>query len=463
MSTWRGQLAAHLAAARAPAAGRRRRRGARARRRRPAISAAACAWRRCAATSSAIDSGSSASRCEFRELVLAASRCARRGRRRAQQFAPARARPRPALRRRRDSRRARPHGRRRHRAAPAGCARSTAAPGARAGRGSRPAARRARASCASVAGRPLIQAREPPSARSARRNWQLRRRRRRVRCRAARRARPGASASVELRRPARRARRRAGPCRRRRARRTGKQRVDQQRLAGAGFAGDHGQAGAEVAVRRGATTAKSWMVRWVSMGRLCGLPPWPSAPGGSMLPVAPQSDGRLRRRAPGLYRSHEPKPDPIDRALDPRARQLLRTLIAQLHPRRRAGRLAARWRAHAGLDVSPATIRNIMADLEDIGPAVGAAHLGRPHPDRAGLSRVRRLAAAGAAAAGRRNCSDLRSELPAGAGTQALLGNASELLSAMTHFVGVVSVPQREQFAFRHDRLRRRSTRSACW
>lgn len=44
----------------------------------------------------------------------------------------------------------------------------------------------------------------------------------------------------------------------------------------------------------------------------------------------------------------------------------------------------------------------------------------------------------------------LRSELPSGAGTQALLGNASELLSAMTHFVGVVSVPRREQFAFRY-------------
>jgi hypothetical protein len=43
----------------------------------------------------------------------------------------------------------------------------------------------------------------------------------------------------------------------------------------------------------------------------------------------------------------------------------------------------------------------------------------------------------------------LRSELPAGGGTQALLGNTSELLSAMTHFAGVVSVPKREQFAFR--------------
>jgi heat-inducible transcriptional repressor len=44
----------------------------------------------------------------------------------------------------------------------------------------------------------------------------------------------------------------------------------------------------------------------------------------------------------------------------------------------------------------------------------------------------------------------LRQELPAGAGTQSLLGNASELLSAMSHFVGVVSAPKREAFAFRH-------------
>lgn len=36
------------------------------------------------------------------------------------------------------------------------------------------------------------------------------------------------------------------------------------------------------------------------------------------------------------------------------------------------------------------------------------------------------------------------------AGTQSLLANAGEMLSAMSHFVGVVSVPQRGQFAFRH-------------
>jgi heat-inducible transcriptional repressor len=46
--------------------------------------------------------------------------------------------------------------------------------------------------------------------------------------------------------------------------------------------------------------------------------------------------------------------------------------------------------------------------------------------------------------------SRLKAQLPAGGGTQALLSNTSELLSAMSHFVGVVTVPPRGQFAFRH-------------
>jgi heat-inducible transcriptional repressor len=44
---------------------------------------------------------------------------------------------------------------------------------------------------------------------------------------------------------------------------------------------------------------------------------------------------------------------------------------------------------------------------------------------------------------------DLRSSMPVGAGTQKLLSSASEMLSAMSHFVGVVTVPQRSAFAFR--------------
>lgn len=138
---------------------------------------------------------------------------------------------------------------------------------------------------------------------------------------------------------------------------------------------------------------------------------------------------------------------PADPTQDPRARQLLRTLIARyIQSGEPVG--SQTLARHAGLDVSPATIRNILADLEDAG-LLSAPHTsaGRVPTGRGyrlfvdSLLQVRPLPEAEVAR--------LRGELPAGSGTQALLGSASELLSAMTHFVGVVSVPRREQFAFR--------------
>jgi heat-inducible transcriptional repressor len=138
---------------------------------------------------------------------------------------------------------------------------------------------------------------------------------------------------------------------------------------------------------------------------------------------------------------------PADPSLDPRARQLLRTLIARYI---RSGEpVGSQTLArHAGLDVSPATIRNILSDLEDAGllsaPHTSAGRVPTAQGYRLfvdSLLQVRPLPESDVAR--------LRGELPAGSGTQALLGSASELLSAMTHFVGVVSVPRREQFAFR--------------
>ncbi|MBB5015017.1 heat-inducible transcriptional repressor HrcA [Rehaibacterium terrae] len=134
--------------------------------------------------------------------------------------------------------------------------------------------------------------------------------------------------------------------------------------------------------------------------------------------------------------------------LDPRARRLLRTLISQYI--REGEPVGSRTLAkRSGLDVSPATIRNIMADLEDIG-LVAAPHTSAGRVPTAqgyrvfvdSLLQVQPLEAD--------EIARLRANLPAGAGTQTLLSNVSELLSAMTHFVGVVTVPRREQFAFRH-------------
>lgn len=138
---------------------------------------------------------------------------------------------------------------------------------------------------------------------------------------------------------------------------------------------------------------------------------------------------------------------PPDPSLDPRARQLLRTLIGRyIHSGEPVG--SQTLAKHAGLDVSAATIRNILADLEDVGllsaPHASAGRIPTVQGYRLfvdSLLQVRPLPEGEVA--------KLRSELPSGSGTQALLGSASELLSAMTHFVGVVSVPKREQFAFR--------------
>ncbi|MEP6634501.1 MAG: heat-inducible transcriptional repressor HrcA [Luteimonas sp.] len=137
-----------------------------------------------------------------------------------------------------------------------------------------------------------------------------------------------------------------------------------------------------------------------------------------------------------------------DANLDPRARQLLRTLIAR-HIRDGEPVGSQTLARHAGLDVSPATIRNILVDLEELGllaaPHTSAGRVPTTQGYRVFVDSLLQLKPLPDGELAR-----LRSELPAGSGTQTLLGNASELVSAMTHFVGVVSVPKREQFAFRH-------------
>lgn len=134
--------------------------------------------------------------------------------------------------------------------------------------------------------------------------------------------------------------------------------------------------------------------------------------------------------------------------LDPRARSLLRALIGQYI--RDGEPVGSRTLArHSGLEVSPATIRNIMADLEEVG-LVSAPHTSAGRVPTAQGYRVFVDSLLQLQPLGERELAHLRQGVTAGSGTQAMLGSASELLSAMTHFVGVVSVPRREQFAFRH-------------
>ena len=136
-----------------------------------------------------------------------------------------------------------------------------------------------------------------------------------------------------------------------------------------------------------------------------------------------------------------------DIANDPRARQLLRALVSR-HIRDGEPVGSQTLARHSGLDVSPATIRNILASLEDAG-LLAAPHSSAGRVPTAQGYRLFVDSLLQVKPLGEGEVSRLRSELPAGAGTQALLGNTSELLAAMTRFVGMVSVPGRESFAFR--------------
>src|SRR5690606_38187262 len=75
--------------------------------------------------------------------------------------------------------------------------------------------------------------------------------------------------------------------------------------------------------------------------------------------IAPLATRRPRTYTRGMSRR---RPDP----LDPRARQLLRTLIAR-HIRDGEPVGSQTLARHAGLDVSAATIRNILSVLEEVG------------------------------------------------------------------------------------------------
>lgn len=135
-------------------------------------------------------------------------------------------------------------------------------------------------------------------------------------------------------------------------------------------------------------------------------------------------------------------------SLDPRARRLLHALIAQ-HIREGAPVPSRVLAKQAGLEVSPATIRNIMASLEDVGllaaPHTSAGRVPTPQAYRLFVDSLLEVSPLRETEIER-----LRERIAPGVGTQALLAQASEMLSAMSQFVGVVTVPQRLQSAFKH-------------
>jgi heat-inducible transcriptional repressor len=142
--------------------------------------------------------------------------------------------------------------------------------------------------------------------------------------------------------------------------------------------------------------------------------------------------------------------------LDPRAQHLLKTLIeryiAEGSPV--GSRVLSR---QSGLELSPATIRNVMADLEEMGfiasPHTSAGRVPTPKGYRFfvdTLLTVKPLEHS--------EISELQGQLQADR-PQLLMSAAAQMLSQLTHFAGVVSTPRRRDASFRHVEFMRLSDR----
>ncbi len=134
--------------------------------------------------------------------------------------------------------------------------------------------------------------------------------------------------------------------------------------------------------------------------------------------------------------------------LNERAQHLLRALV---HRHIRDGQpVGSRaLTRESGLELSAASIRNVMADLEDAG-YIQSPHTsaGRVPTDRGyrffvdSLLKVRSVQGLDA--------DSLRIRLEGGQDAESLVDSASNLLSGLTHLAGVVTLPRRDYGAIRH-------------
>ena len=138
-----------------------------------------------------------------------------------------------------------------------------------------------------------------------------------------------------------------------------------------------------------------------------------------------------------------------DKALSERAQYLLKALVERYI--RDGEPVGSRTLSRdSGLDLSPASIRNIMADLEEFGFVVAPHTSAGRVPTVKGyrmfvdtLLTVQPLA--------EQEVQRMQRQLDAGdTNPQSLLVSASNLLSSITHMTGVVTLPKREHIAWRH-------------
>jgi heat-inducible transcriptional repressor len=142
--------------------------------------------------------------------------------------------------------------------------------------------------------------------------------------------------------------------------------------------------------------------------------------------------------------------------LDPRAQHLLKTLVERYVAEGQPVGSRALSR-HSGLELSPATIRNVMADLEDMGliasPHTSAGRVPTPRGYRFFVDSLMVMKPLQDAEIHR-----LEGELAADR-PQQIVSAAASLLSQLTQFAGVVVTPKRREAAFRHLEFMRLSER----
>jgi heat-inducible transcriptional repressor len=142
--------------------------------------------------------------------------------------------------------------------------------------------------------------------------------------------------------------------------------------------------------------------------------------------------------------------------LDSRAQHLLKALIERYIAEGQpvGSRVLSR---QSGLELSPATIRNVMADLEELGfiasPHTSAGRVPTPKGYRFFVDTllvVKPLE--------QTEISELQGQLQADR-PQLLVSAAAQMLSQLTHFAGVVSTSRRREASFRHVEFMRLSDR----
>jgi len=103
----------------------------------------------------------------------------------------------------------------------------------------------------------------------------------------------------------------------------------------------------------------------------------------------------------------------------------------------------------SGLDLSPATIRNVMADLEDMG-LVRSPHTSAGRVPTAKGYRIFVDSLLTIKPLQSREVEDLRRKLIQSEGSGNLITHASDMLSQVTRLAGVVTIPRRESLRLQH-------------